>query len=65
MLHPLFPIVVSEIFALIVIYPLARICLRAGLPLWPAFVVFVPIIGPPITAYLLAASRWPGHPFGR
>ena len=31
----------------------------------PALIVFVPIVGPPITAYLLALSRWPNHPFGR
>jgi hypothetical protein len=48
-----------------VIYPLWRICARAGLPKWPAFTVFIPIIGPPIVAYLLAFSRWPNHPFGR
>ena len=58
-------IVASLIFALIVIYPLWRISARAGLPKWPAFTVFIPIIGPPIVAYLLAFSRWPNHPFGR
>lgn len=64
-MHPLFIIVASLIFAVIVFYPLTRIYARAGLPLWPALIVFVPIIGPPITAYLLALSRWPNHPFGR
>ncbi len=64
-MHPVFLIIASEIFALVVIYPLSRICLRAGLPLWPALLVFIPIIGPPITAYLMAFSRWPNHPFGR
>ena len=58
-------IVPSLIFSLVVIYPLWRICARAGLPRWPAMVVLVPIIGPPIAAYLLALSRWPNHPFGR
>ena len=58
-------IVGSLIFALVVIYPLLRIYRRAGMPWWPAMVVFIPIIGPPITAYLLAISRWPSHPFGR
>jgi hypothetical protein len=54
-----------EIFALVVIYPLSRIFLRAGLPLWPALIIFVPIVGQVVPAYLLAASRWPSHPFGR
>ena len=64
-MHPLFIIIASLIFSVIVFYPLTRIYARAGLPLWPALIVFVPIIGPPITAYLLALSRWPNHPFGR
>ena len=58
-------IVPSLIFALVVIYPLWRICARAGLPWWPAVTIFIPIIGAPIAAYLLALSRWPNHPFGR
>ena len=62
-MNPVALIIVSLIFAVVVFYPLTRIC--AGLPLWPALIVFVPIIGPPITAYLLALSRWPNHPFGR
>ena len=64
-MHPVFLILASLAFALVVVYPLSRICTRAGLPWWPALIVFVPIIGPPITAYLLALSRWPSHPFGR
>jgi hypothetical protein len=64
-MNPLFIIIASLMFAVVVFYPLTRICARAGLPLWSALVVFVPIIGPPITAYLLALSRWPKHPFGR
>jgi len=64
-MNPVALIIVSLIFAVVVFYPLTRIFARAGLPLWPALIVFVPIIGPPITAYLLALSRWPNHPFGR
>ena len=58
-------IIFSIIFGIIVCYPIFRICRRAGLPWWPATLVFVPIIGMPIAAYILAISRWPKHPFGR
>jgi len=58
-------IIVSLIFSLVVAYPLYRISARAGLPWWPVAAVFIPIIGPPVAAYLLAFSRWPNHPFGR
>lgn len=60
-----FGLVVSLIASALLIYPLIRICARAGLPRWPAFLVFVPFIGWFIVAYLLAFSRWPTDPHFR
>ena len=52
------------VFGALVLYPLLRICARAGLPRWPAILVLIPTAGPLIVAYLLAFSRWPKHPHG-
>lgn len=64
-MSPILLLVISLLVSALLIYPLIRICDRAGLPRWPAYFVFFPLVGWFIVAYLLAFSRWPADPHFR
>ncbi len=56
------PLGVHALMALALIWPMMRLCRRAGLsPLW-AFSVIIPIFGPACIATILALRTWPTLP---
>jgi len=48
--------------ALAMLWPLIRLCRRAGIPAYYALTVAVPLFGPAIIASILAFRRWPTLP---
>ncbi len=53
------PLVVHFVVAIAVLYPLIRILRRAGLPVWPAVGILVPVIGFALVGSYLAFRPWP------
>ena len=56
------PIVIHLIMAALSVWPLMRIAERAGRARWPAWLMFVPMVGPPLAVTLLLRGPWPNHP---
>ena len=59
------PWIVNLLVSLAALHPLWRIFRRAGLNPWPAFLIFVPILGWAAVGSVLAFKPWPGvvpHP---
>ncbi len=53
------PLGVHLVVAIAALYPLARIFRRAGLPIWPAFTIAIPLVGFAVAASVLAFKPWP------
>jgi hypothetical protein len=49
-------------FNVLAVWPLARICRRAGFAPWWAFLIFVPLIGVLLVTGMLTFRRWPSLP---
>jgi hypothetical protein len=62
MTSPQIALAVNLLVSLISVHPLWRIFRRAGLPAWPALLIFLPIAGWPLVGSMLAFQRWPNIP---
>ncbi len=49
-------------FNALAVWPLARICRRAGFAPWWAFLIFVPVVGLLLVMGMLTFRRWPSLP---
>ena len=56
------PLTWHIIMALAMLWPLMRLCRRAGLSPWWVLTVLVPIFGPALAGSVLAFQRWPNLP---
>jgi hypothetical protein len=56
------PIVIHLIMAALSVWPLMRIADRAGRARWPAWLMFLPLVGPPLAVTLLVRGAWPNLP---
>ncbi|PWC55114.1 hypothetical protein [Azospirillum sp. TSO22-1] len=56
------PGLVLFVFNVLAVWPLARICRRAGFAPWWAFLVFVPVVGLLLVWGMLTVRRWPVLP---
>lgn len=58
------PGLVLLVFNALAVWPLARICRRAGFAPWWALLVFVPVVGLLLVMGMLTFRRWPNAPAG-
>lgn len=58
------PGLVLFLFNLLALWPLARICRRAGFAPWWALLVLVPVVGLLLVMTMLMVRRWPSLPPG-
>lgn len=56
------PGLVLFVFNVLAVWPLARICRRAGFAPWWALLIFVPLIGLLLVTGMLTFRRWPSLP---
>jgi len=56
------PWAINLVVSLASLHPLWRIFRRAGLPPWPALLVFVPVFGWAVVGSFLAFQHWPNVP---
>ena len=56
------PGLVLVTFNALAVWPLMRICRRAGFAPWWALLIFVPLIGLLLVAGMLTFRRWPSLP---
>jgi hypothetical protein len=56
------PALLYFLFDVAALWPLARVCRRAGLPAWWAGFVMVPVFGLAIVLGRLALTPWPARP---
>jgi hypothetical protein len=56
------PLFIHLVMAALSVWPLIRIARRVGRPSWPAWLVFLPMLGPPIAVTLLIRGPWPNYP---
>jgi hypothetical protein len=52
-------IAITLIFSALLVYPFWRVYRRAGLNPWYSLLVFLPYVGLPAAAAILAFQRWP------
>ncbi|MBK1696851.1 hypothetical protein CKO21_06285 [Rhodovibrio salinarum] len=58
-MDPTVSIAITFGFSLLLVYPFWRIYRRAGLSPWFSLLVFLPYIGLPAAAAILAFQKWP------
>ena len=56
------PLVIHVIMAALSIWPLMRIADKVGRPRWPAWLMVIPLIGPPLAVTLLVRGPWSAYP---
>jgi hypothetical protein len=58
----LYPLLEWLALSVLTVWPLARICRRAGLPRRYALAVFVPLVGLLAVIAILSFTKWPNQP---